>query len=138
MGQGHIQLAQTLREEAKKMEDFREKQKLHRKKVRRHGSRCLCRRVLILRQQWAAPGWCLPPCPSPPPWPRCLLLPGNPELLPTCCNHAGELCGSLQLPSSRCHVFSFGQLLGPAIAGAQLQGCQPQPGVFLKRIYSAV
>lgn len=35
VGQGHIQLAQTLREEAKKMEDFREKQKLHRKKVRR-------------------------------------------------------------------------------------------------------
>lgn len=34
VGQGHIQLAQTLREEAKKMEDFREKQKLHRKKVR--------------------------------------------------------------------------------------------------------
>uniref|UniRef100_A0A8C9EXL0 Proline-serine-threonine phosphatase interacting protein 2 n=1 Tax=Pavo cristatus TaxID=9049 RepID=A0A8C9EXL0_PAVCR len=34
VGQGHIQLAQTLREEAKKMEEFREKQKLHRKKVR--------------------------------------------------------------------------------------------------------
>ncbi|KFQ66144.1 Proline-serine-threonine phosphatase-interacting protein 2, partial [Phaethon lepturus] len=33
VGQGHIQLAQTLREEAKKMEDFREKQKLHRKKI---------------------------------------------------------------------------------------------------------
>ncbi|NWQ76268.1 PPIP2 protein, partial [Columbina picui] len=32
-GQGHIQLAQTLREEARKMEDFREKQKLHRKKI---------------------------------------------------------------------------------------------------------
>ncbi|NWH61302.1 PPIP2 protein, partial [Geococcyx californianus] len=33
VGQGHIQLAQNLREEAKKMEDFREKQKLHRKKI---------------------------------------------------------------------------------------------------------
>ncbi|NWX30359.1 PPIP2 protein, partial [Notiomystis cincta] len=33
VGQGHIQLAQSLREEAKKMEDFREKQKLHRKKI---------------------------------------------------------------------------------------------------------
>uniref|UniRef100_A0A8D0B596 Proline-serine-threonine phosphatase-interacting protein 2 n=2 Tax=Salvator merianae TaxID=96440 RepID=A0A8D0B596_SALMN len=33
VGQSHIQLAQTLREEAKKMEDFREKQKLHRKKM---------------------------------------------------------------------------------------------------------
>ncbi|NWI32729.1 PPIP2 protein, partial [Sula dactylatra] len=33
VGQGHIQLAQTLREEAKKMEDFREKQKLNRKKI---------------------------------------------------------------------------------------------------------
>ncbi|NXW18528.1 PPIP2 protein, partial [Circaetus pectoralis] len=33
VGQGHIQLAQILREEAKKMEDFREKQKLHRKKI---------------------------------------------------------------------------------------------------------
>uniref|UniRef100_A0A8D0H9S8 Proline-serine-threonine phosphatase-interacting protein 2 n=1 Tax=Sphenodon punctatus TaxID=8508 RepID=A0A8D0H9S8_SPHPU len=33
VGQSHIQLAQTLREEAKKMEDFREKQKLHRKKI---------------------------------------------------------------------------------------------------------
>ncbi|NXS65884.1 PPIP2 protein, partial [Pandion haliaetus] len=33
VGQGHIKLAQTLREEAKKMEDFREKQKLHRKKI---------------------------------------------------------------------------------------------------------
>ncbi|NWU06468.1 PPIP2 protein, partial [Cephalopterus ornatus] len=33
VGQGHIQLAQTLREEAKRMEDFREKQKLHRKKI---------------------------------------------------------------------------------------------------------
>ncbi|NXT23385.1 PPIP2 protein, partial [Syrrhaptes paradoxus] len=33
VGQGHIQLAQTLRKEAKKMEDFREKQKLHRKKI---------------------------------------------------------------------------------------------------------
>uniref|UniRef100_U3IWQ7 Proline-serine-threonine phosphatase interacting protein 2 n=1 Tax=Anas platyrhynchos platyrhynchos TaxID=8840 RepID=U3IWQ7_ANAPP len=33
VGQGHIQLAQTLREEAKKMEEFREKQKLHRKKI---------------------------------------------------------------------------------------------------------
>ncbi|NWW94609.1 PPIP2 protein, partial [Rhynochetos jubatus] len=33
VGQGHIQLAQTLREEAKKMEDFREKQKQHRKKI---------------------------------------------------------------------------------------------------------
>ncbi|NXK96112.1 PPIP2 protein, partial [Formicarius rufipectus] len=33
VGQGHIQLAQIFREEAKKMEDFREKQKLHRKKI---------------------------------------------------------------------------------------------------------
>ncbi|NWX88539.1 PPIP2 protein, partial [Nothoprocta ornata] len=33
VGQSHIQLAQTFREEAKKMEDFREKQKLHRKKI---------------------------------------------------------------------------------------------------------
>ncbi|EMP40141.1 Ectopic P granules protein 5 like protein [Chelonia mydas] len=33
VGQSHIQLAQTLREEARKMEDFREKQKLHRKKI---------------------------------------------------------------------------------------------------------
>ncbi|NXI60076.1 PPIP2 protein, partial [Chloroceryle aenea] len=33
VGQCHIQLAQTLREEAKKMEEFREKQKLHRKKI---------------------------------------------------------------------------------------------------------
>ncbi|KFO09425.1 Proline-serine-threonine phosphatase-interacting protein 2, partial [Balearica regulorum gibbericeps] len=33
VGQGHIQLAQTLRKEAKKMEDFREKQKQHRKKI---------------------------------------------------------------------------------------------------------
>ncbi|XP_053144706.1 proline-serine-threonine phosphatase-interacting protein 2 [Hemicordylus capensis] len=33
VGQGHIQLAQTLREEARKMEDFREKQKFHRKKI---------------------------------------------------------------------------------------------------------
>ncbi|XP_062984362.1 proline-serine-threonine phosphatase-interacting protein 2 [Elgaria multicarinata webbii] len=33
VGQGHIQLAQMLREEARKMEDFREKQKLHRKKI---------------------------------------------------------------------------------------------------------
>ncbi|XP_048359878.1 proline-serine-threonine phosphatase-interacting protein 2 isoform X2 [Sphaerodactylus townsendi] len=33
IGQSHIQLAQTLREEAKKIEDFREKQKFHRKKV---------------------------------------------------------------------------------------------------------
>lgn len=33
MAQGHIQLAQTLREEARKMEEFREKQKLQRKKV---------------------------------------------------------------------------------------------------------
>ncbi|KAM7077501.1 LOW QUALITY PROTEIN: proline-serine-threonine phosphatase-interacting protein 2 [Ciconia maguari] len=33
VGQGHIQLAQTLWEEAKKMEDFREKQKLHQKKI---------------------------------------------------------------------------------------------------------
>ncbi|NXW44655.1 PPIP2 protein, partial [Nyctiprogne leucopyga] len=33
VGQSHIQLAQTLREEAKKMEEFREKQKLHRKKI---------------------------------------------------------------------------------------------------------
>ncbi|NXY88788.1 PPIP2 protein, partial [Alcedo cyanopectus] len=33
VGQGHIQLAQTLREEAKKMEEFREKQKQHRKKI---------------------------------------------------------------------------------------------------------
>ncbi|KAI6057805.1 ATP synthase subunit alpha [Aix galericulata] len=34
VGQGHIQLAQTFWEEAKKMEEFREKQKLHQKKVR--------------------------------------------------------------------------------------------------------
>ncbi|XP_075303291.1 proline-serine-threonine phosphatase-interacting protein 2 isoform X2 [Opisthocomus hoazin] len=41
VGQGHIQLAQTLREEAKKMEDFREKQKLHRKKAKRlYEQRC--------------------------------------------------------------------------------------------------
>ncbi|NXL63182.1 PPIP2 protein, partial [Chordeiles acutipennis] len=33
VGQSHIQLAQALREEAKKMEEFREKQKLHRKKI---------------------------------------------------------------------------------------------------------
>ncbi|XP_044287015.1 proline-serine-threonine phosphatase-interacting protein 2 isoform X2 [Varanus komodoensis] len=33
VGQSHVQLAQILREEAKKIEDFREKQKLHRKKV---------------------------------------------------------------------------------------------------------
>lgn len=33
MAQSHIQLAQTLREEARKMEEFREKQKLQRKKV---------------------------------------------------------------------------------------------------------
>ncbi|KAM3845192.1 proline-serine-threonine phosphatase-interacting protein 2 [Vipera latastei] len=33
VGQIHMQLAQNLREEAKKMEDFREKQKLHRKKI---------------------------------------------------------------------------------------------------------
>ncbi|NXV24962.1 PPIP2 protein, partial [Cepphus grylle] len=33
VGQGHIQLLQTLHEEAKKMEDFREKQKLHQKKI---------------------------------------------------------------------------------------------------------
>ncbi|XP_078240288.1 proline-serine-threonine phosphatase-interacting protein 2 isoform X2 [Pogona vitticeps] len=33
VGQSHIQLAQTLREEARKMEDFREKQKFHRKKI---------------------------------------------------------------------------------------------------------
>uniref|UniRef100_A0A8C0GPV1 Proline-serine-threonine phosphatase interacting protein 2 n=1 Tax=Chelonoidis abingdonii TaxID=106734 RepID=A0A8C0GPV1_CHEAB len=33
VGQSHIQLAQTLREEARKMEDFREKQKLLRKKI---------------------------------------------------------------------------------------------------------
>uniref|UniRef100_A0A803TKE7 Proline-serine-threonine phosphatase-interacting protein 2 n=1 Tax=Anolis carolinensis TaxID=28377 RepID=A0A803TKE7_ANOCA len=33
VGQSHIQLGQMLREEAKKMEDFREKQKLHRKKI---------------------------------------------------------------------------------------------------------
>lgn len=33
VGQSHIQLAQTLRDEARKMEDFREKQKLHRKKI---------------------------------------------------------------------------------------------------------
>lgn len=33
MAQCHIQLAQTLREEARKMEEFREKQKLQRKKV---------------------------------------------------------------------------------------------------------
>ncbi|KAF7243925.1 Proline-serine-threonine phosphatase-interacting protein 2 [Varanus komodoensis] len=32
VGQSHVQLAQILREEAKKIEDFREKQKLHRKK----------------------------------------------------------------------------------------------------------
>lgn len=48
VGQGHIQLAQILREEAKKMEDFREKQKLHRKKVRRSGNMLLHRRVSIL------------------------------------------------------------------------------------------
>ncbi|XP_015666371.1 proline-serine-threonine phosphatase-interacting protein 2, partial [Protobothrops mucrosquamatus] len=33
VGQIHMQLAQNLREEAKKMEDFREKQKFHRKKI---------------------------------------------------------------------------------------------------------
>ncbi|XP_006034338.1 proline-serine-threonine phosphatase-interacting protein 2 isoform X1 [Alligator sinensis] len=33
VGQSHIQLAQSFREEARKMEDFREKQKLHRKKI---------------------------------------------------------------------------------------------------------
>ena len=33
VAQCHIQLAQTLREEARKMEEFREKQKLQRKKV---------------------------------------------------------------------------------------------------------
>uniref|UniRef100_A0A8C6Y4D1 Proline-serine-threonine phosphatase interacting protein 2 n=1 Tax=Naja naja TaxID=35670 RepID=A0A8C6Y4D1_NAJNA len=33
IGQVHMQLAQNLREEAKKMEDFRDKQKLHRKKI---------------------------------------------------------------------------------------------------------
>ncbi|XP_022417511.1 proline-serine-threonine phosphatase-interacting protein 2 isoform X2 [Delphinapterus leucas] len=33
VAQSHIQLAQTLREEARKMEEFREKQKLQRKKV---------------------------------------------------------------------------------------------------------
>lgn len=33
MAQCHIQLAQTLREEARKMEEFREKQKLQQKKV---------------------------------------------------------------------------------------------------------
>ncbi|XP_077202825.1 proline-serine-threonine phosphatase-interacting protein 2 [Paroedura picta] len=33
VGQSHIQLAQVLREEAKKMEDFREKQKFYRKKI---------------------------------------------------------------------------------------------------------
>ncbi|XP_065454767.1 proline-serine-threonine phosphatase-interacting protein 2 isoform X2 [Chrysemys picta bellii] len=33
VGQSHIQLAQTLREEARKMEDFREKQKRHQKKL---------------------------------------------------------------------------------------------------------
>ncbi|XP_061469610.1 proline-serine-threonine phosphatase-interacting protein 2 isoform X2 [Rhineura floridana] len=41
VGQSHIQLAQTLREEAKKMEDFREKQKFHRKKAKRiYEQRC--------------------------------------------------------------------------------------------------
>ncbi|XP_028915209.1 proline-serine-threonine phosphatase-interacting protein 2 [Ornithorhynchus anatinus] len=33
VGQGHIQLAQTLRDEARKMEEFREKQKIQRKKI---------------------------------------------------------------------------------------------------------
>ncbi|TKC33580.1 hypothetical protein EI555_008890, partial [Monodon monoceros] len=33
VAQSHIQLAQTLREEARKMEEFREKQKLQRKKT---------------------------------------------------------------------------------------------------------
>lgn len=33
VAQCHIQLAQTLREEARRMEEFREKQKLQRKKV---------------------------------------------------------------------------------------------------------
>lgn len=33
VAQCHIQLAQTLREEAKKIEEFRERQKLQRKKV---------------------------------------------------------------------------------------------------------
>ncbi|XP_067401465.1 proline-serine-threonine phosphatase-interacting protein 2 [Emydura macquarii macquarii] len=33
VGQSHIQLAQMFREEARKMEDFREKQKLHQKKI---------------------------------------------------------------------------------------------------------
>ncbi|XP_042310839.1 proline-serine-threonine phosphatase-interacting protein 2 isoform X2 [Sceloporus undulatus] len=41
VGQSHIHLAQTLREEARKMEDFREKQKLHRKKAKRlYEQRC--------------------------------------------------------------------------------------------------
>lgn len=132
MGQGHIQLAQILREEAKKMEDFREKQKLHRKKVRCCGSMLLHRRVSILPWRWAAPGDVshhAPLCP----W--CLLLPGSPDLLPTCRNHVGEPCGNLRLPSSHCCVFSFGCFLGSVIGGAQLQGFQPQPGMFSKHIY---
>jgi len=79
-----------------------------------------------------------PAMPQPPPCPWCLPLPGSPELLPTCCNHVGELRGNPQLPSSHCYIFSFGHLLGPAIAGAQLQGLQPRPGMFSKHTYSAV
>lgn len=52
VGQGHIQLAQTLREEARKMEDFREKQKLHRKKVGK--AECM---EYILSEPMVTSGW---------------------------------------------------------------------------------
>lgn len=47
------------------MEDFREKQKLHRKKVKPCGTAPLGRRGLVLPQRWAVPGRYLLPCPSP-------------------------------------------------------------------------
>lgn len=68
-----------------------------------------------LRALWEEPSQLGCPCPLSPLVPQplpCPPGPGSPGLLPTCCNHAGELCGNPRLPSSRCHVLSFRVLWG--------------------------